>query len=229
MPFSAEYPQPRAMTTIDLDTVRDAFVAATRRAEAAGFQFIELHAAHGYLLHTFLSPLANERTDAYGGSRENRMRFVLEVVAAVRAAWPAHLPLGVRISASDFVPGGWSVDDSVVLSQALRTAGVDIVTASGGGVSTQQQITLGPGYQVPFAAQIRHEAAMPTIAVGLITEAAQAEAILAAGQADLVALARELLRSPYWPLHAAAALGMDLAWPDQYARAKPEARVLVGR
>jgi len=229
VPFSAEYPQPRAMTTADLDTVRDAFVAATRRAEAAGFQFIELHAAHGYLLHTFLSPLANERTDAYGGSRENRMRFVLQVVEAMRAAWPAHLPLGVRISASDFVLGGWSVEDSVVLSQALRTAGVDIVTASGGGVSTQQQITLGPGYQVPFATQIRHEAAMPTIAVGLITEAAQAEAILAAGQADLVALARELLRSPYWPLHAAAALGVDLAWPDQYARAKPEARVLVGQ
>lgn len=227
VPFSAEYPQPRAMTTADLDTVRDAFVAATRRAEAAGFQFIELHAAHGYLLHAFLSPLANARTDAYGGSRENRMRFVLEVVAAVRAAWPTHLPLGVRISASDFVPGGWSVADSVALSQALRTAGVDIVTASGGGVSTQQQITLGPGYQVPFATQIRHEAAMPTIAVGLITEAAQAEAILAAGQADLIALARELLRSPYWPLHAAAALGVDLAWPDQYARAKPEARVLV--
>jgi len=229
VPFSAEYPQPRAMTTADLDTVCDAFVAATRRAEAAGFQFIELHAAHGYLLHAFLSPLANARTDAYGGSRENRMRFVLQVVEAVRAAWPTHLPLGVRISATDFVPGGWSVADSVVLSQALRTAGVDIVTASGGGVSTQQQITLGPGYQVPFAAQIRHEAAMPTIAVGLITEAAQAEAILAAGQADLVALARELLRSPYWPLHAAATLGVDLAWPDQYARAKPEARVLVGR
>ncbi len=227
VPFSAEYPQPREMTAADLDTVREAFVAATRRAEAAGFQFIELHAAHGYLLHEFLSPLANARTDTYGGSLENRMRFVLEVTAAVRAAWPAHLPLGVRLSATDFVPGGWDVKDSVILSQALRTAGVDIVTASGGGVSTQQQITLGPGYQVPFAAQIRHEAEMPTMAVGLITEAEQAEAILAEGHADLIALARELLRSPYWPLNAAATLGVDLAWPDQYARAKPEPRVLT--
>ena len=219
--FAENYPTPRAMTTDDIAAVRAAFVAATRRALAAGFTFIELHAAHGYLLHSFLSPLANERTDAYGGSRENRMRLTLEVVEAVRAVWPAELPLGIRLSATDWVEDGWTPEDSVVLARALRERGIDIITASSGGVSTRQRIPLGPGYQVFLADRIARETDAPTMAVGLITEPAQAEAIVANGEADLVALARELLRDPHWPLHAARALGVDLAWRDQYARAKP--------
>ena len=219
--FAGNYPTPRAMTREDIAAVREAFVAATKRALAAGFAFIELHAAHGYLLHSFLSPLANERTDEYGGSRENRMRLTLEVVEAVRAAWPQELPLGIRLSATDWVEDGWSPEDSVVLARALRERGIDMITASSGGVSTRQQIPLGPGYQVFLADQIGRETDAPTMAVVLITEPAQAEAIVARGEAELVALARELLRDPYWPLHAAHALGVDLAWPDQYARAKP--------
>ena len=218
--FAENYPTPRAMTTGDIAAVRGAFVAATERALAAGFRFIEIHAAHGYLLHSFLSPLANERTDEYGGSRENRMRLTLEVVEAVRAAWPEELPLGIRLSATDWVEDGWAPDDSVVLARALHERGIDVITASSGGVSTQQRIPLGPGYQVFLAERIGRETDVPTMAVGLITEPEQAEAIVARGEADLVALARELLRDPYWPLHAAHALGVDLAWPDQYARAK---------
>jgi 2,4-dienoyl-CoA reductase-like NADH-dependent reductase (Old Yellow Enzyme family) len=228
VPFNATYPRPRAMTRDDLAAVKEAFVAATHRSREAGFQFIELHAAHGYLLHTFLSPLSNERGDEYGGDLAGRMRFPLEVIDAVRAVWPEELPLGVRISATDWVAGGWTIEDSVVLARALRERGIDMVTASSGGVSTQQQITPGPGYQVPLAEQIRREAGIPTMAVGLITEPDQAEAILREGEADLIALARELLRSPYWPLQAANALGVDLAWPDQYARAKPAPAVPVG-
>lgn len=227
--FADNYPTPRAMTLDEIATVREAFVAATKRALAAGFQFIEIHAAHGYLLHSFLSPLSNERTDEYGESLGNRMRLVLEVVEAVRAAWPQELPLGIRLSATDWVEGGWTPEDSVVLARALGERGIDVITASSGGVSTRQQIALGPGYQVFLAEQIRRETGIPTMAVGLITEPEQAEAILAEGRADLVALARELLRSPYWPLQAARALGVDLAWPDQYARAKPAPLVGAGR
>jgi 2,4-dienoyl-CoA reductase-like NADH-dependent reductase (Old Yellow Enzyme family) len=229
LPFAPDYPQPRAMTAGDLDDVRAAFVAATRRALAAGFAFVEIHAAHGYLLHSFLSPLANARTDEYGGDLAGRMRFPLAVVESVRAAWPAHLPLGVRLSATDWTPGGWAIEDSVALARTLRERGVDVITASSGGVSTRQQIPLGPGYQVHLAEQIRREAGIPTMAVGLITEPRQAEAILAEGRADLIALGRELLRSPYWPLHAAAALGVDRPWPDQYARAKPAPAVAAAR
>lgn len=221
IPFADTYPQPREMTDDDLTAVRAAFVAAAVRARDAGFQYLEIHAAHGYLLHTFLSPLANRRTDAYGGSLENRMRFPLEVVATVRAVWPEQLPLAVRLSCTDWMPDGWTIEDSVTLARALRGWGINLIVASSGGTSPRQQIALAPGYQVPFAARIRHEAGIPTMAVGLITEPKQAEAILAEEQADLIALARQFLRDPYWPLHAALALGVDLPWPDQYARGKP--------
>ena len=226
--FAENYPTPRAMTKDDIAAVREAFVAATKRALAAGFAFIEIHAAHGYLLHSFLSPLANERTDEYGGSRENRMRLTLEVVDAVRAAWPQELPLGIRLSATDWVEDGWTPEDSVALARLLRERGIDMITASSGGVSTRQQIPLGPGYQVFLADQIGRETDAPTMAVGLITEPEQAEAIVANGEAELVALARELLRDPYWPLHAAHALGVDLPWPDQYARSKPALPAIAG-
>jgi 2,4-dienoyl-CoA reductase-like NADH-dependent reductase (Old Yellow Enzyme family) len=229
IPFAGNYPHPREMTADDLAVVRAAFVAAATRAKEAGFQYLEVHAAHGYLLHAFLSPLANQRMDVYGGSLANRMRFVLEVAGAVREVWPAQWPLAVRISSTDWVPGGWTIDDSVTLARALHDRGVDLIVASSGGTSPQQQIVLSPGYQVPFAARIRHEADIPTMAVGLITEPEQAEAILAAGQADLIALARQFLHDPYWPLHAALALGVDLPWPDQYARGKPSPELHPGQ
>jgi 2,4-dienoyl-CoA reductase-like NADH-dependent reductase (Old Yellow Enzyme family) len=221
MPFADNYPQPREMTDDDRAAVRAAFAAAATRAREAGFQYLEIHAAHGYLLHSFLSPLSNERTDGYGGSLENRMRFPLEVIEAVGNVWPEQLPLAVRLSCTDWMPDGWTIEDSVVLARALRGWGINLIVASSGGTSPQQQIALAPGYQVPFAERIRREAGIPTMAVGLITEPEQAEAILAAGQADLIALARQFLRDPYWPLHAALALGVDLPWPDQYVRAKP--------
>lgn len=230
IPFSPTYPQPRAMTRDNLAEVKAAFVTATGRALTAGFAFIELHAAHGYLLHSFLSPLSNERTDEYGGDLAGRMRFPLEIAAAVRAAWPSELPLGVRISATDWVPGGWTIDDSVILAQELRERGIDVIDTSSGGVSTAQQIPVGPGYQVHLAEQIRREAGIPTMAVGMITEPQQAEAIIAAGQADLIALARAFLRSPYWVAEAAAALGVaDSDWPTQYGRAKPAVAQLAGQ
>lgn len=229
LPFSADYPAPREMTDEDLEAVREAFAAAARRAHAAGFQYVEIHAAHGYLLHSFLSPLANRRADRYGGPLGNRMRYVLEVTETVRAAWPRDLPLAVRLSATDWMEGGWTVEESVVLARELRARGVDLIVASSGGTSPQQRIALGPGYQVPFAERIRREAEIATMAVGLITEPHQAEAILEGGQADVIALARQFLRDPYWPLHAAAALGADLVWPDQYARAKPAPEVLAGQ
>ncbi|MDP9372620.1 MAG: NADH:flavin oxidoreductase/NADH oxidase [Chloroflexota bacterium] len=229
LPYSADYPRPVAMTEEDIAAVTGAFAAAARRAAGAGFQFLEIHAAHGYLLHSFLSPLSNERTDRYGGSLENRMRFVLEVAAAVRAAWPEDLPLCARVSATDWLPDGWSVEDSVILASALRAVGVDVIAASSGGTSPAQQIAVGPGYQVPFAGRIRREAGIPTIAVGLITEPDQAEAILRDGDADLIALARGLLRDPYWPLHAATALGVEIPWPSQYERARPARAAHAGQ
>lgn len=216
---------PALATPAELDEagiakVRADFVAATGRALAAGFDVVEVHAAHGYLLHEFLSPLTNTRTDAYGGDLAGRMRLTLEVVEDVRAAWPDDRPLLLRISASDWVEGGWTVEDSVALAKEAAARGVDLVDCSSGG-NVLADIPVGPGYQVPFAEQVRRDAGVPSGAVGLITDPHQAEEIVASGQADAVLLARELLRDPYFPLHAATALGVDVAWPDQYARAKP--------
>jgi 2,4-dienoyl-CoA reductase-like NADH-dependent reductase (Old Yellow Enzyme family) len=221
LPFSHSHTSPHAMVERDLEKVRKDFVAATRRALAAGFQVLELHMAHGYLLHNFLSPISNQRTDTYGGSLENRMRLPLEITDAVRAAWPEHLPLWVRISATDWVRGGWDLEQSVTLSKILKAHGVDVIDCSSGGMTPDAVIPAGPGFQTPFASIIRQKAGIPTVAVGLITEAIQAEHILVTEQADGVALARELLRNPYWPLHAAGELGVDVAWPEQYDRARP--------
>jgi len=236
VPFSSTYAVPSPLNQAGIDTLIEAFRQAAARALKAGFDFVEIHAAHGYLLHEFLSPLANQRTDAYGGSFQNRTRLVLQVVDAVRAEWPAHLPLFVRISATDWAPtgvpgdgssslgwqGGWTVDESVQLSSLFQKHGVDLVDVSSGGQIPNAKIPVGPGFQVPFAARIRSEAAIPTAAVGLITDPAQANAIVEEGQADLVFLARELLRDPYWPVHAAAALGDPASWPVQYLRAAPQ-------
>ena len=220
--FAPNYPQPRALTVGEISGIVESFAAATRRSLQAGFQIIELHAAHGYLLHEFLSPDANQRDDEYGGSLANRARLLLEVVAAVRREWPAELPLLVRVSAVDWLPTGegFDLDQCVQVAHWLRAAGVDLIDVSSGGLAARQQVALAPGYQVPFAAQIRHQADIPVAAVGLITEPEQADAIVRTGQADLIALARELLRDPYWPLRAARALGQEITWPDQYVRAR---------
>lgn len=222
IPFSEAYRAPGEMTGTDIAGVVRAFAQAADRARQAGFNVLEIHAAHGYLLHEFLSPLANHRTDGYGGSFAHRSRFLLEVVDAVKAAWPEENPLFARLSATDWVPGGWEADDSVRLSAELARHGVDVVDCSSGGASPAQQVPLAPGYQVPFANRIRREASMLTMAVGLITTAEQAERIVAEGQADLVAMAREFLRHPYAALHAAERLGSPdaAAWPAQYLRAR---------
>ncbi|MGH9598536.1 MAG: NADH:flavin oxidoreductase/NADH oxidase [Terracidiphilus sp.] len=230
--FGPHYAVPQALDQAGIDEIVEAFRRAARRALSAGFDLVEIHAAHGYLLHQFLSPLANRRTDGYGGSFENRARLPLEVVTAVRADWPAHLPLFVRISATDWVEGGWSPDESVQLARLLGEHGVDLVDVSSGGMVPGATIPVAPGYQVPFAARIRREAGIATAAVGLITEPAQADAIVANGEADLILMARQMLRDPYWPLHAADALGLPAAWPVQYLRAAPPkspARAAVSR
>ena len=212
--------QPAALDEAGIAKVRADFVAATRRAVTAGFDVVEVHAAHGYLLHEFLSPLSNTRTDGYGGDLAGRMRLVLEVVEDVRAAWPDDRPLLLRISASDWVEGGWTPEDSVALAKEAAARGVDLVDCSSGG-NVLADIPVGPGYQVPFAAQVRRDAGVPTGAVGLLTDPEQAEQVLAEGSADVVLLARELLRDPYWPLRAAGALGAEVTWPVQYDRARP--------
>lgn len=212
---------PQALDRAGMNKVREDFAAAARRAVRLGFDGIELHAAHGYLLHQFLSPLANRRTDEYGGSLENRMRFVLEVFDAVREAVPSAVPVWVRISATDWVPGGWDIEDAVVLAKALKQHGCAAIHVSSGGVSAAQVIRPEPGYQVAFAARVKAEADLPTIAVGLITEPEQAEAIVAEGRADAVALARAILYDPRWPWHAAARLGAKVAAPKQYWRSQP--------
>ena len=220
VPFSATYPSPHALSLDGIAHVIASFRAAAVRALDAGFQVAELHAAHGYLLHEFLSPIANERTDHYGGSFENRTRLLLDVTDAVRTVWPAELPMLVRISATDWADGGWTIEESVQLATLLRGRGVDLIDCSSGGLAAHQQITIGPGYQVPFARRIRAESGVPTAAVGLITDAVQAEQIVADGSADMVLLARELLRNPRWPLEAAHELGANISWPPQYERAR---------
>jgi 2,4-dienoyl-CoA reductase-like NADH-dependent reductase (Old Yellow Enzyme family) len=220
-PFSDVYPVPRALAAAELGGVAAGFRAAALRAREAGFDVAEIHAAHGYLLHQFLSPLVNTRGDEYGGSFDNRARLCLEVAAAVREVWPERLPVVVRLSCTDWKEGGWDVDQSVELARRLRGLGVDLVDCSSGGAVSDAKIPVGPGYQVPFAARVRREAGIPTAAVGLITGAAQADAIVRAGDADCVLLARELLRHPYWPLQAAQELGVAVPWPPQYVRAAP--------
>ena len=221
LPFDDGWLMPRELGSGELGDVVEAFVASARRAQAAGFRLLEIHAAHGYLLHSFLSPLSNLRSDAYGGDFAGRTRLVLEVVEAVRAVWPAELPLSVRISASDWVEGGWALDDSVALATLLGPLGVDLVDCSSGGNSPAAQIPLDPGYQVPFAAAIRRRAGIATGAVGLITESRQAEDILQAGDADVVLLGRASLRDASWPLRAARELGVESDdWPTQYLRAR---------
>ncbi|RJF86849.1 NADH:flavin oxidoreductase/NADH oxidase [Oleomonas cavernae] len=214
---------PLALDAAGLARVREAFAAAARRADRLGIDAIEIHAAHGYLLHQFLSPLANRRTDEYGGSLENRLRFPLEVFDAVRAAFPADKPVGIRVSASDWVAGGWDLEQTVVFAHALKARGVDWIDVSSGGVSPQQRIALGPGYQVPFAQAVKAATGVNTMAVGLITEAKQAEEIVASGQADFVALARGILYDPRWPWHAAAELGATVEAAPQFWRSPPHA------
>lgn len=221
IPFSGNYPQPQELDTAGLAHVRSAFRAAAHRAARAGFDVIEIHAAHGYLLHEFLSPLSNQRGDEYGGSFDNRIRLLLETVAAVREAWPQPRPLFVRISATDYTEGGWDLPQSIRLASLLRDHGVDLIDVSSGGNVAGAHIPVGPAYQVPFSEAIRRETGILTGAVGMITDPAQAASILRTGQADLVFIARELLRDPYWPIHAAAALDVPASWPVQYLRAAP--------
>ena len=210
---------PLAFDAAGLKRVRDAFVAAAKRAERLGIDAIEVHSAHGYLLHQFLSPIANRRTDEYGGSLQNRMRFPLEVFDAVREAFPHDKPVGIRVSCTDWVEGGWDLEQTIQFARELKGRGVDWIDASSGGVSPLQKIPLGPGYQVPFAEKVRKQTGMPTGAVGLITSAAQAEGIVGSGKADMVLLAREFLRDPYFAHHAATSLGEKPAPPPQYLRA----------
>jgi 2,4-dienoyl-CoA reductase-like NADH-dependent reductase (Old Yellow Enzyme family) len=220
IPFQKEYPMPREMTQADMEEVVSQFAAATRRSLEAGFRVIEIHMAHGYLIHGFLSPLSNRRTDEYGGSLENRMRFPVRVAKAVRESWPSDLPLFVRISCTDWADGGWNLPQSIAFCERLKGIGVDLIDCSSGGTVAHARIPAGPGYQTPFAAEIRSKVGILTAAVGLIIQPLQAEHVLATGQADAVMIARELLRDPYWPLHAAQMLHVDLEWPAQYQRAK---------
>jgi len=220
LPFAQGYQAPDELSPAGISEVVGAFAAAARRALEAGFQVLEIHAAHGYLLHEFLSPLSNHRTDRYGGSLENRMRLPREVAAAVRAVVPGRLPLFARVSCSDWVEGGWDIEQSVELGRALKQEGVDLIDCSSGGNVMEAQIPFGPGYQTGFAQRIRREAGIPTGSVGLITSAQQADHVLRTGQADVVIMARQLLRDPYWPLRAAAELKAQAPWPNQYLRAR---------
>ncbi|MBN8861426.1 MAG: NADH:flavin oxidoreductase/NADH oxidase [Sphingobacteriales bacterium] len=220
LPFAEHYEAPVELDHNGIEKVKKDFTAAAQRALAAGFKLIELHAAHGYLLHQFLSPLSNKRNDRYGGNFENRSRLLLETIDGIKKVWPDSLPFWVRISATDWIEGGWDIDASVQLASLLKGKGVDLIDVSSGGTSPNANIPAGPGYQVPFAARIKKETGILTGAVGLITEAAQAEEILQENKADMIVMARAFLRDPYFPLHAAKALNHDLTWPVQYRRAK---------
>ena len=218
--FGGKYPTPRALTENEISELVKAFGAAAKRAVATGFDLVEIHAAHGYLIHQFLSPLSNTREDEYGGSFENRIRFLIEIIDEVRSAIPDSMPLFLRISASDWLEGGWTIDDSVALAKIVKIRGVDLIDVSSGGTSSGAPVPVGPGYQVPFADQIRNQADIPTAAVGLITEPEQAEEIVSSGKADAVMMAREFLRNPRWPLFAAQKLGCEVNWPVQLLRGK---------
>lgn len=219
LPFAAGDPVPHAMTRADIDRIVADFAAAARRSREAGFEVVELHMAHGYLLHEFLSPLSNRREDDFGGSLENRMRLPLLVAEAVREVWPVDRPLFVRLSATDWAEGGWDLDQTITLATYMKSLGVDLIDCSSGGMVPDARIPVGPGYQVPFAAAVRRATRIPTGAVGLVTAPEQAEQIVALGEADAVLLGRAMLDDPYWPLHAAGKLRADVAWPVRYARA----------
>ena len=221
VPFRPEEPPSAELTVSEIASLVEAFAAAAHRAYKAGFEVAEIHGAHGYLIHQFLSPLSNHRTDRYGGALANRLRFALEVAEAVRGAWPERLPLFLRISATDWVEGGWNLDESVELARLMKALGVDLVDCSSGGSSAHAKVPLEPGYQVPFAERIRRDAGILTGAVGLIVQPRQADEIIRAGKADVVLLAREFLRNPYFPLNAAQALGVKVTPPAQYLRAFP--------
>lgn len=218
--FGGKYPVPRELTISEIKELVRSFADAAQRVASVGFDLVEIHAAHGYLIHQFLSPLSNQRSDDYGGSFENRIRFIIEIVKAVREVIPDSMPLFVRISATDWLEGGWTIDDSIELSKTLKNCGVDLIDVSSGGTSSGAPVPVGPGYQVPLAHQIRVESQIPTSAVGMITDPQQAEAIIAEGRADAVMLGREMLRNPRWAFHAAHVLGAEVKWPNQLLRAK---------
>lgn len=220
IPFTEGTIAPHELTLDEIEKIVDDFKQATLRSVEVGYDVIEIHAAHGYLIHEFLSPLSNQRNDNYGGSFENRSRFLLQIIKAVKEVWLNDKPLFVRISASDWAEGGWSIDDSIKLAVVLKQTGVDVIDCSSGGAVKHQKITVGPGYQVPFSDRIRNEAKILTGAVGMIDNSKQAEEILTSGKADLILMAREFLRDPYFPLHAAKQLGDEIKWPIQYERAK---------
>jgi len=219
--FGPGYAQPAELSVDEIDHIVGQFAAGALRACDAGFQAIEIHAAHGYLLHQFLSPISNHRSDNYGGSFENRTRLTRRVVSAVRATWPERLPLLIRLSATDWVDGGWNVEETIALCRTLKELGVNLIDVSSAGLVPDAKITVGPGFQTDFAARIRREAGTPVTAVGLITSPAQADHIIRTGQADMVLIGREILRNPYWPLRAASELGQTMPWPEQYLRAAP--------
>ncbi|MEJ2343911.1 MAG: NADH:flavin oxidoreductase/NADH oxidase [Gammaproteobacteria bacterium] len=221
LPFAPGHNVPRAMSAADIEQVAEQFRAAALRARDAGFEVVEIHMAHGYLLHEFLSPLSNRREDEYGGTLEDRVRLPMQIAHVVREVWPQHLPVFTRISATDWVEGGWDLEQSLQLAQRLKDAGIDLIDCSSGGLVPDATMPVGPGYQTPFATAVRREVGIATGAVGLITDPVQAEQIVATGLADAVFLARELLRDPYWPMHAARELGAEFPWPPQYERAKP--------
>jgi 2,4-dienoyl-CoA reductase-like NADH-dependent reductase (Old Yellow Enzyme family) len=220
IPFQDGTKAPEGLADDGIKKVIDDFKKAAVRAVDVGYDVLEIHAAHGYLIHEFLSPLTNQRNDSYGGSFENRIRLLLEILKGTQEIWPEHKPLFVRISASDWADGGWNIDESVKLSKILKQQGVDVIDCSSGGAVAHQKITLGPGYQVPFAERIKKEVGILTGTVGMITNAEQAEEILVSEKADLILIARESLRNPYFPLQAAKQLNDDIGWPDQYLRAK---------